>query len=181
MSMKIIAAAIIGLMLVVLPIGYVQNVKATQVPFDGGGGAGGILGFNSLDDLLNWALDFVTGRLPLVAGDLLEVAIHFIFASVTIVQSILAMILNPQGIPLLMAMFVNGVVYAFNYGITFAIYGGILGTVVPILGNIIGFVLGAMAGVVFGFVYGFVNASSAELPDTIENPWLESWPEGFVS
>ena len=184
MSMKIIAAAIIGLMLVVLPIGYVQNVEATQVPYDGGIAG---LGAGGVENQLNAILDFVTGKLPLAVGDIFEVAMHFIFAIITALQSGLAILLNPQGFPLLINLIINGVIYAFNYAITFAVYGGIIGAVligIPFwpLTIIGGLILGALIGIAFGFIYGFLGAGrKIKMPAEIINPWIADWPEGFIS
>ena len=183
MSMKIIAAAIIGLMLVILPIGYAQNVEEVQkmLSLGAGGGAGGVEG------QLNAILDFVTGRLPLALGDLFEVVMHFIFAVITALQSALAILLNPQGFPLLINLIINGVIYAFNYAITFAVYGGIIGAVLvgfPFwpLTILFGIAVGAMAGIAFGFIYGFLGAGrEIKMPAELVNPWIKDWPEGFVS
>ena len=98
---------------------------------------------------------------------------------VAFLQTGLAVLLNPQGIPLLFAMFINGINYAFSYGITFAIYGAIVGLFVPpLIGLVFWAPLGLIIGVTFGFLYGFVYGSEYEMPEGFVNPFTKpGWEE----
>ena len=177
MSMKIIAAAIIGLMLVVLPIGYVQNVEATQVPYDGGGLN---LGTDPMA-MLGQLWEFITKQGPQLVGQIFQIVMAVVLSIVAFLQTGLAVLLNPQGIPLLFAMTINGINYAFSYGITFAIYGSIIGLFVPpLIGLVFWAPVGLTIGVIFGFSYGFVYGSEYEKPGAFVNPFTKpGWEEAI--
>ena len=177
MSFKIIMAAIVGLMLILLPVAYMQNVEA-RIPISAAAGAG-VLGANDPMAMLGGIWEFITQKGPQLIGQIFEVLMAILFSIMAFVQTILAMVINPQGLPLLLAMGMNGLNYSFSYGITFAIYGALIGVFIPVLPIIIGTPLGAIIGIVFGFVYGFVYGSEAELPDELVNPFIEGWPESI--
>ena len=173
MSYKTIIAAIVCLMFVLLPIGYVQNVEAQGV------GSADIFGANDPMAMLGGIWEFITQKGPQLIGQIFEVLMAILFSVMAFVQTILAMVINPQGLPLLLAMGMNGLNFAFSYAITFAIYGALIGVFIPVLPIIIGTPLGAIIGIVFGFVYGFVYGSEAEMPDELVNPFIEGWPESI--
>ena len=165
MNMKIAITAIMAFALAVLPLGFVQQVEAQA----------------SLENqdpvaLISNLWTFLTEKGPQLIGQLFEIVMAFVFSIMAFLQTILAMIVNPQGLPLLFDMGINGISYAFSYAISFAIYGGIISVFVPILPIIVGVPLGAIAGLIFGFLYGFSYAENSDMPDTIENPFIEGWP-----
>ena len=172
MSLKIITTAIMCLMLAVLPIGYVQNVEAQQ-DFMGQFAAGDPM------VMLGSIWEFITEKGPQLIGQIFEILMAILFSVMAFLQTILAMLINKQGLPLLFAMGMNGLNYAFSYGLTFAIYGAVIGLFVPVLPIVIGLILGAIVGIIFGFAYGFVYGSEAEMPEDIPNPFIEGWPESI--
>ena len=181
MSMKIIAAAIIGLMLVVLPIGYVQNVEAaTEDVFK--------LGSDPMA-MLSQLWKFITEQGPQLVGQIFQIVMAVVLSFVAFLQTGLVVLINPQGIPLLFSMIINGVACAFSYAMAFAIYGSIIGAIpigIPFwpLTIIGGAILGAIAGIIFGFLYGLVHVANPSMeemvPDEFVNPFIkEGWEEAI--
>ena len=179
MSFKIIMAAIVGLMLILLPVAMVQNVEAAQ--YRGAGEVSDIFGADDPMAMLGGIWEFITQQGPQLIGQIFQVLMAVLFSVMAFLQTIIAMAINPQGIPLLLAMAMNGLNYAFSYGLTFMMYGGIIGLIIPlpIISAVPGLVIGAVVGIVFGFVYGFVYGSEAEMPDKLVNPFTEGWPESI--
>ena len=176
MSFKIITATIMCLLLAMLPLGFIQNTNAAAtdraVSTD-------MFGTTDPMAMLGSIWEFVTEKGPQLIGQIFEIVMAILFSIMAFVQTLLAMVVNPQGIPLLFAMGMNGLNYAFSYGLTFAIYGAIISLLIPILPLIIGIPLGAVVGIIFGALYGFVYGSEAEMPEQLENPFITSWPESI--
>jgi hypothetical protein len=163
MTLKIITTAIIALMLVILPLGYVQSVQAAEPQFGNQGFIALIKNF--------WIV--ITERGSQFIGHLFEIIIVFIQIFLALLSSpemplFLSTILN--GLNLLGSMIINGICYAVLYGITFAIYGAEIGLFVPpVIGLLFWVPFGLVIGLLFGFLYGFVYAYNVGMPATIAN------------
>lgn len=160
------------LVLFIFPLICIQNIQAAKPQLD------------TPDNLQipNNSKAFIFPRNSGPVTAVLETATDILPIITSSIQTLLAMLLNPQGMPLLLAMTVNGLYDSVRLGVICMILGACIGLFfpIPLIGWIITAPLGAVIGSIFGFLYGFFFAEKAELPEPIPNPFLEGWTNSDI-
>lgn len=167
---NIFVAVIVSLALLLMPVAFVQ--AQTEAP-----DLGSVMQTQDPIKMLEGIITLVVERAPQLISQLFSLIISVVMAFVGFLQLAIQLCLTPEGFPLLVSLFMAGVMGAFNWGITGGIYGFMIGLPLLFVPVICTTPIGAILGAILGFIYEALAGGRAEYPAPVENPYLESWKE----